>query len=450
MAGGTFLAHNKIRPGAYINFVAVPAPSSSVGSRGVAALPMITEWGPDYVELLSTDLADGKSLAKVGLVASDEEALPLRLALSNAYKLLIARVNQGGNKASVVTDGLKVQALYAGAFGNRLSVIIKSVSETNLFDVITTLDGIQKDTQRVTDIAKLTDNVWVTFEANVQNVNTLTPTAGAVLTGGTNGTESEQNYSDAIALLFSKPWDTLGVMSESSIVKEAAATLITNDREREGKKRQIVLLDAGGAAGSNYEGIITSKQGYIDTNGNEVTPSLFVAYLTGLSAGSTLVQSNTYHVIKGAQDITGDPQDHEDIEEALKQGYVVLSYRSDGVVVIEKDINTLCDFPADRSYAFSKNRIIRCLDEIGNTLALTWERTYIGKVNNDATGRSLFRADMIHYFEQLQALGAITEFDKDADIEVLPGNEVDSIICNYAVRPVDSMEKLYATINVHG
>lgn len=450
MAGGTFLAQNKIRAGAYINFVAVPAPSTSIGTRGVAALPLIMDWGPDYVELLSTDLVDGKSLPKVGLTASDAASLPMRLALSNAYKLLIARTNTDGTKASVTSDGLKLTARYAGVLGNKLSVIVKKIANTELFDVITALDGVQKDTQRVADISKLVSNDWVEFEAAVAGANALTETAAKALTGGSNGTESDDSYNAALSLLFTKSWNTLGVMSDETIRKSAATTLITNDRERQGKKRQCVLLNAGGAAGANYEGIITSKQGYIDADGQSISEELFVAYLTGLSAGSSIIQSNTYHVIKGAKIITGEPTSHEDIEEALKQGYTVLSYRSDGVVVIEKDINSLCDFPSTKSYAFSKNRIMRCLDEIGNTLALTWEKTYVGKVNNDATGRNLFKADMINYFHQLESLGAITNFDKDKDIEVLAGADIDAVICNYWVQPVDSMEKLYATVNVNG
>ena len=40
MAGGTYVTYNKNRPGAYINFKAIPKPLSNVGSRGVATMPM--------------------------------------------------------------------------------------------------------------------------------------------------------------------------------------------------------------------------------------------------------------------------------------------------------------------------------------------------------------------------------------------------------------------------
>ena len=44
--GGTFTTQNKILPGAYINFVALGS-VPKVGARGVAALPLELDWGPE-------------------------------------------------------------------------------------------------------------------------------------------------------------------------------------------------------------------------------------------------------------------------------------------------------------------------------------------------------------------------------------------------------------------
>ena len=82
MAGGTFKSQNKIRPGAYINFKAVAKPLSSLGTRGVITMPVAMSWGDTITELLSTDLLDGKSLAKIGYTAFDEEAQIFREALN--------------------------------------------------------------------------------------------------------------------------------------------------------------------------------------------------------------------------------------------------------------------------------------------------------------------------------------------------------------------------------
>ena len=114
MAGGTFLAQNKVRPGAYINFKAIPAPSMNVGSRGVVALPYAAGWGEDVIELYSSELADGTSLQKVGVSVADDAALLYRLILSHAYKVIIARTDIGSSaaKASATVGSITATARY--------------------------------------------------------------------------------------------------------------------------------------------------------------------------------------------------------------------------------------------------------------------------------------------------------------------------------------------------
>ena len=127
---------------------------------------------------------------------------------------------------------------------------------------------------------------------------------------------------------------------------------------------------------------------------------------------------------------------------------MVISRRQDEAIVIEQDINTFTTFTVEKDYSFSKNRIIRTLDEINNSIRLKFESTYIGKVSNNEDGRSLFKSDVIAYINSLQAINAVTNFDGINDVEVLAGEAIDSVVVNLAVQPVDSMEKLYMTVNV--
>ena len=43
----------------------------------------------------------------------------------------------------------------------------------------------------------------------------------------------------------------------------------------------------------------------------------------------------------------------------------------------------------------------------------------------------------------------IQEFEGSEDIEISQGNDLDSVVTTWAVKPVDSMEKLYLTVNVN-
>ena len=74
----------------------------------------------------------------------------------------------------------------------------------------------------------------------------------------------------------------------------------------------------------------------------------------------------------------------------------------------------------------------------------------MGKLNNDADGRDIFKSNLISYFEELQRIGAIQEFGGADDIEIMQGADLDVVIVNTWIKPTDSMEKLYFTVNVIG
>ena len=76
-----------------------------------------------------------------------------------------------------------------------------------------------------------------------------------------------------------------------------------------------------------------------------------------------------------------------------------------------------------------------------------FEQTYLGKVNNNENGRTSFKSDIISYLKELNKLGAIDDF-KNEDIVVSAGNEIDSVLVEIGVKPIDAMEKLYMTVSV--
>lgn len=437
MAGGTFQTQNKVRPGAYINFKGVPKPVSKLGERGTVTMPVAMSWGPQIVELLSTDLLDGKSLNKIGYTAFDEESQIFREALKNAYKGIFYRIDTGATKGVATIGGLSITAKYAGALGSEVQVAV--IANGARFDVVTFFKGVERHRQTVTTLDEVVNNDWAEFSGT----GAVTESAGAPLTGAANGTISTSSYANYISTIKTYKWDTMGIPSLDGSILPNFEALIKDLRENKGRKVQIVVNDYD----SNYEGIIsTLNQGY-KTEFETINPATFVAYIAGLTAGSTVSTSNTYHAIEGAKEII-NPLDDDEIIAALKLGKLVLSTRQDGVIVVEQDINTLHDFTPDKGYTFSKNRVIRTLDELNNTVALLFEKSYIGKVDNDADGQNIFKSDIIQYMNTLQEVGAIKNFDSMTDVEVLDGQDIDSVVVNLAVHPKDSMEKLYMTVMV--
>lgn len=451
-AGGTWTVQNKQRPGAYINFKSVPKPIGAFGDRGVIACALPMTWGPtdQLITLYGEELLNGKSLAKIGCDAFDTaESLPYRLALAGCYKALLYRADTGGTKAtSTLSAGsLTVIAKHRGSTGNSISVvIIKDKPAADKYTVNILFKGIQRESFIVEVLADFDaiDSEWVDFAVEAEPVSTTIPeTAGANLATGTNGTVESSVYADYFNAIGGENWQCMCVNSDDAEVQPLIFEFIKLMRDTRGKKVQGVVYDY---ATADHEGIISVNQGF-KTSTDTVGVDLFPIYVASITAGAAVNQSNTAKVITDAVSII-NPVAENEIEDALKVGKFLISYRQDGAVCIEKDINTLQTFTVDKDYAFSKNRVVRCLDEVGNTVALVFNRNYSGKIDNNDTGRNLYKTELISMMDQLVDIGAINNFDGASDITVLPGEAVDSVVVDLTIQPVDSMEKLYMTVNV--
>lgn len=453
MAGGTFVTYNKIRPGAYINFIAKPQPLLQLSDRGIATVPLAMTWGPELglIDMVSSDLVDGTSLSKIGYSAIDLESLPYRLVLTGCSRCKFFNLASGGSKSEATLGAasktFKATAKYHGTTGNKIAVVIVkdkvSEGDTQTYTVTTLFRNLEMDKQsKLSKPTDLIDNDYIDWDTT--STAEFAETAATNLEGGENGTVDEETaYPLYFKAIKNEIFNTMGIPTDSDLVKAAAELFIKDLRENEGVKVQCVLYDYNKA---DYEGIIESHQGYEDDI-EVVDPVNFVLWVTGITAGADINQSNTAKVIPGATKIIGELSNTEIID-ALQKGRFLITKRRDGAIKVEKDINTLYTFTSKKSYDFSKNRVIRVLDEVGNTVSLTWDKSYCGKLDNEDEGRKVFKADLINYGNILQGVKAITNFLGSDDIECLPGPAVDDVIVNWPIQPVDSMEKLYATFTV--
>lgn len=446
--GGTFQTQNKVRPGAYINFLGVPKSLSSVGERGVVAIPLSLSWGDEVVELTANDLITGASLQKVGFTFSDEASLNARLALQSCYKAILYRLNHASaTAASGTIGGISCTAKFGGAFGNliEVSVAIESHEESgetvvDSYTVKTFANNTLVDTQKVAAISSLASNGFVNFTPG----GSITAAARTALTGGADGTEPS-DFSSAFNALQNYAFNVLAITSTTSTIKAQAVQFVERLRDEQGVKVQVVLDEYNG----DSEAVITSQQGYLTSDGGTISKTQAVLTYAGMQAGASITESLTGAVVPDAVAVIGAPQTHDDIIDALNAGKFIISRRQDGAIVVEKDQNSLHTFTPSKGYIFSKNRPIRVLDQVGNDVKALFNKSYLGKLSNDENGRNIFKADIAAYMLELQRIGAIQNFDID-DIMIAQGTEADSIVVQLAVQPVDSMEKLYMTINVYG
>ncbi|MEJ3717114.1 phage tail sheath family protein [Paenibacillus polymyxa] len=440
MPGGTWVTQNKVRPGVYINIVSDPKSLSSLGERGTVALPLMLPWGAAK-QIITINAGDDVSKV-LGYDITHASLLLVKEALKRASKLLVYKLNEG-TKATVTSGNLVATAKYGGVRGNDISIVIQADIDTpSNFNVRTLVEGREMDLQKVANIDGLVANDWVSFKAAATD-KILAATAGAPLVGGANGTVTNTDHSDFLAAVETQSFNTIGVVSTDQTLKSIYVSFVKRLRESEGRYVQIVLSDYPTA---DYEGVISTRNGVVLSDGTIIDKVNVVAWVAAAEAAALVNQSLTYTAYDDAVDVDIRLTNSETVS-ALQNGEFVFSFSNDRAIV-EQDINTFRSYVPKKGKERSKNRVIRVLDSIGNDLKKVFERYYIGKVDNNADGRNIFKKEGIAYMELLQSINAIEDFNSQTDFVVTAGEDKDAILVNTGVKPVDAAEKIYMEVQV--
>ena len=136
----------------------------------------------------------------------------------------------------------------------------------------------------------------------------------------------------------------------------------------------------------------------------------------------------------------------------LKEQQASLEEKTSLLATQQKKIDNIIGVKADVIEAlqkeFSKNRVMRVLNQYCNDVYKECAENYIGGgMNNNKSGRDLFKGWIIGYLNELQANNGIKNFVAD-DVTVAEGNATDAITVAAYIQPVDSIEKIYMTVPV--
>ncbi len=223
-------------------------------------------------------------------------------------------------------------------------------------------------------------------------------------------------------------------------IKPTIASWINAMRHDEGVKVQGVLANEV----ADSEAIINVTQGVELSDGTTLTAAQATAWVGGVTAGANVNQSNTGRKYVSAVDVVPRMTKTE-MEAAITGGEFIFKVDSAQNVTVVYDINSLTTTTVDKGAQLKKNRVIRTIDSINNDIVKIFESNYVGKINNNADGRSLLRATMIEYFGELQRLAAIQNFAAE-DVVITKGTASDAVVVDCYIQPVDSVEKIYITV----
>ena len=451
MAGGTFSAYNKVRPGAYIN-VKSAKPAITDNNRGTVLLlnGVNYGWGNNGVITLTSD-SDFKAL--IGVSVHDASAITISEALKNATYVKLVNVNTG-TQASANDSSLpfNIKARYAGAKGNDITIdLVQSITNQSSVIVKTIFGTEVVDTQiiPVDHAEKIQDNDYVTFGVDTSKAQSISISGekSVRLSGGNSTTATSDAQFNALSqALQTEQFQvaTTAGFDEGDKIHGLLAQLVEDLRNNQGYKVTAVVPYS--ETEYDNEAVSVIENGVIYDDGTVVTPTIASAWFAGKSASVPFNKSLTYSIYEDVK-APYPALSQEQIIKSLNKGHIVFTARRDDSVVIEQDINTLTTFTDTKSSQFHKNRELRALDEIANHIENLFETGYIGQVTNNDDGRNLLKSSVTAYFKQLVTDGIIGDFDQ-ADLTIAKGNADDTVVMTYSVTPVDSMEKLYNTITV--
>lgn len=444
MAGGTWQSQNKIRPGVYIRFKSTAGLGLNVGERGTVTICEPMSWGPVAQVMEIEAGADMTPYTGYDITAPQNRFLneifkgTNRTAAPN--KVLLYRPSaSSSSQASATVSPLTATAKYPGARGNDISVIITELTTpADTFTVSTVVDGAIVDQQTAETVEDLAANDWVTWSGT----GALTASTGEALTGGADGTVQSAAYTTYLTAIEPYKFDVMIYDGADSTVQSALIAFIKRIADESGVYAQLV---ASGLTNPDSRFVVNVESGVTLSDGTQLTPAQVTWWAGGALAGAQYNESLTYATYPDAVNVS-PLLTNSGYEEALQAGEFVL-FADDGVVKVEQDINSLVTYTTDIGEVFHKNRVMRLCNTIANDIYRQFSDSFIGVVNNNEAGRSQFKAAIVGYLLDIQAGGGIQNFSAD-DVTVEAGEDIDAIVVNIAIQVIDSVEKIYLTIEV--
>ena len=452
--GGTWLAQNKILPGAYINFSSVSKASATLSDRGIAAAPFELDWGaPGVLRLIEQGEFQKESFELFGHGYTDDEMLPLREIFLHATKVYCYRLDASG---AVKASCDFADAKYVGTRGNDIRIVVEADADVSSGYIVKTMVGSKViDEQKATAFSDLKDNDWVDFKAGCvlgtkpsesgDDSTVYVPAGTYPLTGGTNGTvngEAHQNFLDAIE---SCSFNTLCCpVADDDTVKSLYVAFTKRVRDKLGSKFQLVGYDL---SNPDYMGVINLKNSCNHPKIANVNKASLVYWLTGAEAACNINRSLTNTAYDGELEIVikGVSETQAQLEDAMKSGKLAF-HNSNGKIVILEDINSLVTLEENLGDIFQMNQTVRVCDQIANDIAVLFVTRYLGIVQNDATGRASLWNDIVYYLKELLRLRAIENLDTDKVTVELGRNKKTVLVNINNLSVVNAMSQLYMAV----
>lgn len=341
-----------------------------------------------------------------------------------------------GNKVAVKAEGA-----YDSAY--RVSGTLDSTASAPVWEQIFVIDksALNWDAQSSSTKAAVRSNKFFTLDADPASDAKCVPTSLSGpqkfdLTGGADGAGG-----GAIDLspVEDEYFNVVVTDDQSPEMRQQISAWIADRCDKRGRYARCLFVDKNALPDSAPDNMYLS----LCVNTVNGDASLTAYALACVEAGASWNESATMSTF-GLDGALDEALSDDDLETAIESGIMAIMKRIDGALCICKDINTRAknsSIPAQ----LGKNRAVRLVETLRNTLRSLWETQYAGKVHNDETGRLLWKSKVCEVLNEFVAGHGIEQYESD-DIIVAAGEKSDEVIMTIPLQFIDSAELVYVNL----
>lgn len=453
------VGENKTRPGLYQRHVNVGFDTLGGKHDGICAIPVQASWGPlgkVIKNTLESELTENYGAGTYGT----GHTVPAAGAMfeGGAATVYTYRIGTGGKEATKeITSGLTATAKYPGTMPISLAVQEK-LGDASTKQFLVYADGTHVETwdfaadtkaEGANLIAAAAGSKYVTVTGSAATVPALAAASGA-MTGGTNPTVTNEDYSKAFAALEPYYYNTiaLDVDDEDMTLSLLLQTYLANAFKL-GKLAQAVV---GEKATVDFETRLAHSRAFNDSKvvylgggyrvGDENRDGVMaICYTAGVIASTPSNQGITHLVIAGATELC-EALTYSQYEQAIDAGMLMVSMSADGSIWYDSGITTLTKPEAGtQDDGWKKIRRTKVRFELIHRLDVALNPK-VGRVSADSDGI----ADIVQTgMRVVNAMVAEGKLAPGATFCEDPNNPFngDSAWFIIQVDDIDSLEKIY-------
>lgn len=427
MSSGTWkTGETKERTGIYNRFVSLATSRISATQKGIVAIPIKADWGPDNqmivceneANIISTFGHGGSVYLAQRVAKGGKEYKPFKIIL---YRMA---TNEAEQAVATIDGSFKLIAKYKGARGNHFRVAIEAnIQGEDLVNVCIYEDSsiIKKYTVVANDIDGIVETINKDKDSLVVAVKTgdteLSTTASIVFSGGISGNDVKvEDYIRALSAFESAYMNTIVL---DGVCEESLLTMVKNWHTRVWDAGNMLQLVIGGtheddkdsmigntrSKWCNHYGIINVIVGGIDSNGNMYSSAEMAPQIAGAIAALPLNKAITYKELEDIEDVTVILSDTE-IQEATRSGSFVLirdinPETFEVTVKVERGINTFTNFSEEAGNKLRKIKAISTMAAIDYDIGRYAINHVLGELDNNDDGRATLISGISLYLETL-------------------------------------------------